>query len=73
MGYMDSFPEKFDYKKEIDKCQKILKKSPINTSSIYLKQDPYARMENYNNLRQTYIKKIMQREIIFSIKKSHKS
>lgn len=68
MGYLNFFPEKINYAKEIKRCKKILEKSPYNSNEQLLKPMQQSQIHNYHSLRKTYIKQLMQNEFRLQLK-----
>lgn len=63
MGYQKIFPEKFDYIKELEKCNQVLNKEPCIPKNSLIEPKRNGKINNYNQLRKVNIRKLFKKEL----------
>ncbi len=62
MGYEKDFPNKFNYTSELDKFQEILENKVPKSDVSIIKPNRNTKIENYDNLRKTSLRKMLRKE-----------
>ncbi|MHA1611961.1 MAG: hypothetical protein ACTSVZ_13975 [Promethearchaeota archaeon] len=62
MGYDKSFPSKFNYTSQLDKCRKISEKKVPKSDVSIIKPNRNIKIENYNQLRKSSLRKMFRKE-----------